>query len=95
MQEKYAAALIAWEDSFDEDGLHPEYIEPPHETEFLSPQMLEFGVGSLGSVWFDTELEGFVDGASVTRMTRVTLHSSAGPVQPYRITIDPSDDAPF
>ena len=86
---------MAWENSFDEDGLHQEYTEPPHEGDFLAPQTLAFGVDSLGSVWFDTELEGYVDGTCAKRMTRVTLRTSDGPAQPYRITIDPSNDLPF
>ena len=81
----YDAALETWEEA-GENGEKPD----PKDFETLKP--LEFGFGDFGSVWFDVDLTGTVDGLPVTKKTRVTLASNA---RPYEVVLDATFDETF
>ena len=76
-----------------------DHVEEPREEQFLKEQFLEFGVGWMGSVWFDTDLTGTVDGVSITKKTRVSLDPteqiSGNGNAPLRIVLDATFDERF
>ena len=82
--EAYESAMEEWEELLDNDEDAPE----PIERNFTKPALLKFGVGMMGSVWFDVDLTGTVDGHPVTKKTRVSL-------DPRRQIIDGDKSAPI
>lgn len=84
--EAYVDAVESWEEAEEKIG------EKPDEKDFEWHKVLEFGFGDLGSVWFDVDLTGTVDGQLVTKTTRVTLSSDE---RPYDIILDATFDEVF
>ena len=82
----------AYEDAIESREEAEEKLEKPEPKDFERQKLLEFGFGDLGSVWFDVDLTGTVDGQLVTKRTRVALASDA---RPYQIIFDATFDETF
>lgn len=90
----WEAAYDAWADASEETN-GPE----PREADYTKTGRLEFGVGSLGSIWFDVDLTGQVDGVAVTKKTRVALDPTPQlndlTARPFRVMLDATFDDEF
>lgn len=98
--ERYLEACDAWEQAVDsiEDNEEAVKALPPEplEADFCDLDFPAFKVGILGSIWVDVDLCGTVDGAELTKKTRVSLDPKERALDPpYTIVLDATFDQNF